>query len=138
MSIDKKEKNWQKNIITTCSTHLRALKHLRIFFSNIPAFHDHYRRRRVPEQIEEMISRTICELEIPDPAVYSFQIRKGWSVYEVQKGDDKVTKQFIGTVQGDWIQNRCPIDQSPSLMLTYNLAIWCFVLRGFCWMVRYH
>ncbi|EDR07729.1 uncharacterized protein LACBIDRAFT_298216 [Laccaria bicolor S238N-H82] len=79
-----------KNIITTCSTHLRALKHLRIFSSNVPGFRDRYRRRRVSAQIEDMISRTICELEIPDPAVYSFQIRKGCRVYEVQKGDEAV------------------------------------------------
>ena len=106
MSIDEKEKNWQKNIITTCSTHLRALKHLRIFSSNIPAFHDHYRCCCVPEQIEEMISRTICELEIPDPAVYSFQIRKGWSVYEVQKGDEAVYRYCARRLDPEPVSNQ--------------------------------
>ena len=92
--------------MTTCSTHLRALKHLRIFSSNVPGFRDRYRRRRVSTQIEGMISRTICELEIPDPALYSFQIRKGSSVYEVQKGDEAIYRYRARRLDPQPVSNR--------------------------------
>jgi hypothetical protein len=111
-----RKKNWQKNIITTCSTHLRALKLLRIFSSNVPGFRDRYRRRRVSAQIGVMISRTICELEIPDPAEYSFQIRKEHSVYEVvRKGDEAVYRYCERRLDPRPVSNHSDSESDPDV-----------------------
>jgi hypothetical protein len=111
-----REKKWQKNIITTCSTHLRALKLLRIFSSNVPGFRDRYRRRRVSAQIGVMISRTICELEIPDPAEYSFQIRKEHSVYEVvQKGNEAVYRYCERRLDPRPVSNHSDSESDPDV-----------------------